>query len=119
MDIDYPVLARDVGVVDLTGEVLIGATGAVGTSTALGFAVTRVSQGLYRCTLSRLYPEMLYANAVLMHATQTDATFHLKLRTMSTGLIEFFYAAAGSNADPPDGSTIFIFLRMKDSTVAP
>lgn len=121
MDIDYLVRARDLAVIKLFGEVDIGAAGAVGTSTALGFTVTRTAIGDYRCTLDRIYPELLAADMVLLFSTRTDATTHMKARDMTSTVraVDFYYNAAGIAADPPSGAKLYFEITLKDSTVGP
>ena len=120
MDIDYPVLARDVAVVQLFGQVAItGGSGAIASQTSLGFTVTRVSAGRYRCTLARLYPELLFATAIPQLSTETECVVQLQSSDMEDGTVDFWSTTSGTAAELAGGTVLNIMIVLKDSTVIP
>ena len=120
MDIDYPVLARDVAVVQLFGQVTItGASGAIASQNSLGFTVTRTSAGLYKVTLARPYPELLFSDMKCNLATATECVTQRTAQDMALGTISHLNTTNGVAADPADGSVLDFMIVLKDSTVIP
>lgn len=120
MDITNLVRARDVGVTALYGEVLIGASGVVTSQTSLGFTVAYGgSAGNYTITLDRPYPELLYPQFITLNAARVNANIQLATRDMAARTLTIFYSIALVGTHPANGSTIYIALTLKDSTVGP
>lgn len=108
------------GLVLVAGKVAIGATGAVGTQTGKGFAVTRTGAGLYTITLEGTggCAAILYANARVVFATANNTqTVSVLAMTASARTITLQCNDAGTvdvAADPPSGA--FLELLVVAST---
>lgn len=99
-----------------SGKVAIGASGAVGTQTGKGFAVTRTGAGLYTVTLTGTggIPSILYAHVgilpvagnntqqafVLTHAASSRS---ITVQCNDSGTVDVA-------ADPPSGCTLQLFI---------
>lgn len=104
---------------ELYANVAIGSSGAPTLTTGYGIAsVIRVSQGLYRFTLSDQYASLKHVEAIILESTARDHTFQIKLETVaSTKLVELFVLTAGSVADPASGAKLLVKFDLKNTTV--
>jgi hypothetical protein len=122
------VFTRHPGYVLLTGQVAITAgSGAVGTATFPGVsAVTKLSDGCYRFTLTRKYKAFLgydchisVASAGTYYSGVQHALFAQDVNGSTPYVDIAFSAAAGAGgAANPYGCTLYITLKLRDSAVA-
>lgn len=118
-----PYRALRKGVVRLHTNVVIGASGAVGSQTAQaksGMVVTRSGAGVYVCTLDETYYGLAMANIIAKGTiAATDgyigkvSAYDLSARTITFTLTQ----VSGAAADPPNPSELFIALDLITSNV--
>lgn len=105
-----------VGMVIVAGKVAIGSTGAVGTKTGKGFAVTRTGVGLYTITLdgSGGCASILYAAAQAVPAAAgATQTVTVLTQTASARTITLQCNAAATvnvASELPSGSVLELFV---------
>jgi hypothetical protein len=98
------------------GKVAIGSTGAVGTQTGKGFAVTRTGTGLYTITLTGTggTASILYADVRIVPAAANNTqSAYVLTHGASTRTVTIQCNDAGTvdvAADPPSGSILSFFL---------
>lgn len=116
----------------LWGNMTVGASGAVSSSTAgngRGIStIVRNSAGKYTLTLSDAYPSFLYADAKVLNSTLSDpntvgilsTVFSQAVSTIATPtvVIQFFDVATGAAADPANGAVVYFEIKVKNSSVA-
>lgn len=107
--------------VAVVGKVAIGASGAVGTQSGKGFAITRTGAGLYTITITATngVPAILYADVRVVFATANN-TQNAAILTMNatTGVITLQTNDAGTvdvAADPPSGSILTFLAIIQNS----
>jgi hypothetical protein len=96
--------------VDVVGNVAIGATGAVGAATGRGFTVTRTGTGLYTVTLDAnvSVPAIIHCDAMIVNSSGA-ACFDAYVLTLNAG--------AKTAADPPNGSFLTFRIVVQNSQV--
>lgn len=111
--------ANEIECVSLYGTVTIGAASAVTAQDCLGFNVTLVAPGVYTCTLTRPFPRLLFASAVSCLGTETEVVTQILGVDMSNAsrTVTFGFTTSGLVAPLADGTTLYIQLVLKDSTV--
>lgn len=112
--------ALDEEIVILCGKVSINSSAAVTSVTARGFTVVKNGTGTYDITLEDVYPKLMSADVQVMAATAVDLVPQIVSETVSTTKIIKVKLLAGSTAtDPAAALTLFIDLKLKNSTVTP
>ena len=109
--------ALEPGLVILAGTVDLDSSAAVlTTGTFRGGTFTKPSgTGLYRLTLSDLYPKILCVQITPLAATYADRCVTLIAITNSTGVIDFTVGASGSAADPNAAMSFHVLVIAKNS----
>ena len=109
----------DQGLVFLSGTVNIHSDASVlTTGTFRGGTFTKpAGTGLYRLTLSDLYPSILCVQITPLAATYADRCVQLTAITASTGVIDFTVGAGGSAADPNAVMSFHVLVVAKNSVV--
>lgn len=108
------------GLVIIAGRVAIGSTGAVGTQTGKGFAVTRTGAGRYTVTITSNggVPAILFAQANVGFGTVTNTqAAYIVTLAASTGTFTLETVDNGTQdtvADPPSGAFLQIFAVVQN-----
>lgn len=116
------------GVVELFGEIAIGATGAPTLSRGKGISsVTRNSAGQYAILLEDTYQRLLQCGTSVLHSTDSDPNSvgvlgRINSETVSnsstpTVTIQFFDVATGADVDPANGAIVYVNIVLGNSTV--
>lgn len=114
----YPVSAPNAGVVTYCGSFTTDAGGDIASSDGNNKHVTctREAEGTYRVTFEQAFNDVLYANFVLLKATELDA--YVQLSAMTTTHAECFTMAAATDAAADVASaTICYHIDCKNSSV--
>jgi len=111
--------------VDIFGEVAIGASGAptLTTANSKGIAsISRTSAGLYVLTLSEAVNKILDLHVMFLDATDTTCP-QVKIVSRTTSVITFLCLGPTDTADtaltatdPADGDTMLIHLIVNDTS---
>lgn len=111
--------ANEIECVSLYGTVTIGAHSVITSQDCLGFNVALVAPGIYTCTLSRPFPRLLFASAVPCLGTETEVVTQIFSVDMSNAnrTVTFGFTTSGLAQALADGTTLYIQLVLKDSTV--
>lgn len=124
-----PMGSLHVGVCTLWAKATIGATGAP-TLVAAGSkgvaSIVRSDVGKYTLTLSDSYHALLGATVTLLDDTDSDPTsvgclHRLFSEAVSnatpTLVVQFFASDDGAAADPADGATVYVEIKLRNSSV--
>lgn len=105
----------------LHAKVAIGAAGAptLDTEISVGIAsVTRDSAGVYIMTLEDAYNDLVDFHVMQQAAAAEDLTFQIEAEDVASAkTIQFRAQAAATETDPSDGSTLFIKIALKNTSV--
>lgn len=118
----YDAMNTQPRLVDISGLVTIGGTGAVGVTKGKGFRVTRTAPGLYTITIiaqANKVPDILNAWVDVVLSTG-GATMLAKVLTMVPGTATVtiqtsLVSAPGVAADPASGALIQLCLVVQNS----
>ena len=106
----------------LHAKVAIGATGAptLDSNASVGVAsISRDSAGVYIITLDDKYNSLLGFKVMQQAAAAEDLTFQIESEDVDGAkTIQFQCKAAAVETDPSDGSSLFIEIVLKNSSVA-
>ncbi len=113
---------KELGHVSLYLKAAIGSTGAVtiNTSASKGItSITRNATGDYTILLKEVYNSLLMTDVMVLEADDTDITSQVISEAVSTSTptVKIGFHAAATPADPPDGSTIYVRITLKNSSV--
>jgi hypothetical protein len=106
----------------VAGKVAIGATGAVGVKTGIGYTLTRTGVGLYTIAFNSAggVPDILFVTADVVFATgnNTQEAFMLtQVKSTATATIQCVDSGTQDTAaDPPSGSFIQVFAVIQNSS---
>ena len=107
---------------ELHAKVSIGASGAptLDSSISVGFAsITRDSAGVYEVTLDDKYNALVDFSCMQLASSAEDLTFQLESDTISSDKkFKFQCKAAAVETDPSDGSTLFLKVSCKNTSVS-
>lgn len=99
----------------------IGASGAPTIDTAASKGIASIAldaTGDYTITLSEKYNSLLMVNIMLLEADDLDLTWNLTADAVSsTPSISITFKAAATPTNPPDGSTLYIEIILKNSNI--
>jgi hypothetical protein len=113
--------AQEINIVELFVKAAIGATGAVtiNTSASKGIeSITRNDTGDYTILLKEAYNSLLMTDIMLLEADDTDLTHQVISEDVVSGkTVKIGFHAAATPTDPPDGSTIYVRITLKNSSV--
>lgn len=114
--------SKEIDVTELFMKAAIGATGAptINTAASKGIAsITRNDTGDYTIQLSESYSSLLMVDVMFLEADDTDLTFQVISEAVSnaTPTVKIGAHAAATPADPPDGSTLYVRITVKNSSV--
>lgn len=111
--------ALDKEVKDIYLQVSIGASGAPTLNRPLGVSsIVRNSAGLYTITLQDKYMSLRAVQIVQQAALAEDLTFQVTAEDVDGAkTIQFMAHAAAVATDPSSGSTLYIALQLKNSSV--
>jgi len=111
--------ALEVGLVILAGTVNIHSDASVLTTGSFkgGTFTNPAGTGLYRLTLSDIYPSILCVQITPLAATYADRCVALTAITAATGVIDFTVGAGGSAADPNAVMSFHVLVIAKNSGV--
>ena len=113
-------LTREVKI--LHAKATIGASGAptLVTDSSVGVAsITRDSAGVYIITLDDKYSSLNHFQVIQQAAAAEDLTFQIESEDVNGAkTIQFQCKAAAVETDPSDGSTLFIRMELKNTSVA-
>ena len=105
----------------LHAKVAIGASGAptLDSEVSLGFAsITRDSAGVYILTLEDKYNKLVGFKVMQQAAAAEDLTFQIESEDVASAkTIQFQCKAADTETDPSDGSSLFIEVALKNTSV--
>ncbi len=122
-----PLGSLEVDCVSLYCKFVVGATGAVGTTTGKGVtSVTRDSTGQYTVLLADTYNTFLWGAAAILTTTSSDpATVGVLARleaeavaTSKTVQFQFYALDDGAVADPFETAVVYIKLELRNSSVS-
>jgi hypothetical protein len=114
--------AKEIGVTELFVKAAIGATGAptIDTSASKGIStIVRNDTGDYTITLAERYNSLLMVDIMFLEADDTDLTSQVISEAVSaaTPVVKIGFHAAATPTDPSDGSTIYVRITLKNSSV--
>lgn len=113
-------LTREVKI--LHAKVAIGASGAptLDSEISLGIAsISRDSAGVYLITLEDKYSKLVSFKVMQQAAAAEDLTFQIESEDVDGAkTIQFQCKAAAVETDPSDGSSLFIEIALKNTSVA-
>jgi hypothetical protein len=117
----------EVDVVHLYAQIVIGASGAVSSSSGLGIAsvVKESAAGQYTITLSDSYNKLLHANVFALSTTDAAQTVGTAFRVQSqavdaatpTLVIQASDTATGADANPTSGDILYVKIELRNSSV--
>lgn len=123
--------ALEIETIKLWASATIGATGAVSSFYGLGKgikSIVRNSAGQYQVNLEDNYNQMLWADAIILDATNSDPTSvgilvrvsadNSASSTTPNVILQMFNVATGAAADPRNGAKLLIQLEMRNSSVS-
>ena len=110
------------------GRATIGSTGAptLDASSSIGVrSITRTAAGDYTIVLGSStpaatdkYSKLLWGDATIVEADDTDLHSYLASDTVSTdGTFKIICTAAATPTDPPDGSVLLFKAELKNTSV--
>lgn len=107
------------GVVLLSGKIVVGAAGAVTSSSIKGASVARSSAGVYTITLEDAYVSLLACQASLLAALTTALKVCVQSADVSSAktIVLRVDNAIPAAADPASGNEIHVVIVLKNSTV--
>jgi hypothetical protein len=108
--------------VSLFCKAAIGATGAPTLSSdySKGIAsITRNATGDYTLALSEPYVGLLSCHPMMLEADDTDITFQIISEDVAgtSPNVKIGAHAAATPTDPPDGSTLYVHIIVRNSSV--
>jgi hypothetical protein len=114
-------LALDKNVVQLAGTCTIATgTGGVTANNILGATVARTGTGAFTITLADRYPEILSVNLQVGKATAQDLVPQVVAVDLSARTITFRLLTGTTPTDiTTEAATLFVDIKMKNSTIAP
>lgn len=105
----------------LHAKVSIGASGAptLIANDSVGIAsIARNSAGLYTITLADKYSSLVDLSILQLAASAQDLTFQLTAESVSSAkTLQFVCKTATTATDPSSGSTLFIKIALKNTSV--
>jgi len=106
----------------LYAKAAIGASGAptLDSNASVGItSITRDSAGVYVVTLDDKYNNLVHFSVTQQAAAAEDLTFQIESETVSsTKTVQFQCKAAAVETDPSNGSTLFIEIAVKNTSVS-
>lgn len=113
------VQAAETGRVYTHAKVAIGATGAPTLVDAPFVAgIVRNGAGDYTLTLQDSYNELLHFGIIQLLATNQDITFQLRTADVGSKTIRFICKTGATATEVTSGSTLYIDIGLKNSSVA-
>lgn len=114
--------SKEVDVTELFVKAAIGATGAPTLNTAASKGISTIvrdAAGDYTITLSESYNSLLMVDIMFLEADDTDLTAQTISEDVdgTTPTVKIGFHAAATPTDPPDGSTIYVRITCKNSSV--
>lgn len=105
----------------LHAKVSIGASGAPTLDSEISVGVesiVRDSAGVYIVTLDDKYNDLVDFSVMQLATAAEDLSFQVEAEAVATDkTVQFQCKAAAVETDPSDGSTLFIKLALKNSSV--
>lgn len=116
----HDIQSRERGVKIIEGAFDVGAVGAPTLKKpGFGFAsIVRNGAGDYTVTLEEKFVGLVAADFLQLAAAGEDLTFQLLAEDVANGTFRLGCKAAAVLTDPSNGSTIYMSLRVKDTSVA-
>ena len=113
--------SKEIGVRELFCKAAIGATGdpTLDVSASKGItSITRNAAGDYTILLAEVYPSLLMVDIMFLEADDTDLTSQVISEDVDgVGNVKIGFHAAATPTDPSDGSTIYVRITLKNSSV--
>lgn len=114
--------AKEINIVDIFAKVAIGATGAPTLDVAGSKGVTSVTRnatGDYTFLLADRYPSLLSVQAQIMDAADVDLTWQIISEAVDSTAptVKIGWHAAATPTDPSSGTTMFVRITLKNSSV--
>ena len=111
------------GIVEVCGNVTIGAAGAVDVTTGTGFSIAHTTTGVYTITLDDQYQAFIAGNCNVQFYTTTStnfdltAQFGLYVAADRTLVIRIWDHSGAALADPADDDSIHFNLKLQWTSV--
>lgn len=118
-----PAKAKQMNVVSLFMKAAIGSSGAptIDTDMSKGIAsITRNDTGDYTIALSEPYHSLLSVHPMILDATDRDLTFQIIAQDVSSSsapYVKIGSHAAATPTDPASGSTLYVHILLRNSSV--
>ncbi len=115
----FPAHSLDRSVVTLFGSVTFGGSGAVASTDANGFEVTKPSgTGVYRITLEDKWAALAGISLVIDNATTAaDVKMQISDVDLASRVIDLQYISGTGAANATSGHILYITLNLRNSSV--